>query len=384
MRKDAQAVLLLLIGGTLLKISFTGTYVRYVKPGQLPLLLIAGVVLIVIAGVTLWQVIRAPKQLAAPTADENLADEPSGFENLAAPGAVLAAPRAIEAAPRALDAPAKLSALRAPIDEDRPVSLSALRAPSAGSPVVVSPPSGAMSSGEEPTVFVRLDALPAGPEVTYREFTPGELVAVPMSHLEATARAAQARLAAVLTPLPEPEEPEEEDPGHGHVHGEPRIAWLLLLPALALLLFAPPALGSYQATRNGTALSAQADSDFPPLAAGDPIRISMLDYAGRAVFDRGTSLRGRRITLSGFIISGPNGEPYLARMIVTCCAADARPVKVGLAGDLPSTLKPDQWIEIEGTYVDRADKDPVNAELVPYIQVTSVRDITAPEEQYES
>jgi uncharacterized repeat protein (TIGR03943 family) len=127
------------------------------------------------------------------------------------------------------------------------------------------------------------------------------------------------------------------DDAHGRNHGEPRIAWLLLQSALALLLFSPPALGSYQASRNGTALSVQANSDFPPLPDGDPVRISMLDYAGRAVFDKGRSLQGRRVPLSGFVIAGPNGQPYLARMVVSCCAADGRPVSIGLIGDLPST-----------------------------------------------
>jgi uncharacterized repeat protein (TIGR03943 family) len=352
MRKDAQAVLLLLIGGTLLKISFAGTYVRYVRAGLLPLLLIAGVALIAIAGVTLWQVIRAPKEDAEHAVNDAAAD-PTGFEDLAAQPA----PPPVEPAP-------KLSALRAPAAESAPKlsapKLSALAAPASDQTILM--------------------ALPA--DVTYREFTPGELVAVPVSHREAAMRASRVRQA-------EADQRADADLAHldvgpAHVHGESRVAWLLLLPALALLLFAPPALGSYQASRNGTALSAQADSDFPPLPYGDPVRISMLDYAGRAVFDKGRSLEGRRVTLSGFVIAGPNGQPYLARMIVTCCAADARPVKVGLTGDLPATLKPDEWIEIEGSYVDRADKDPVNAELVPYVQVATVHDIAAPEQQYES
>lgn len=45
---------------------------------------------------------------------------------------------------------------------------------------------------------------------------------------------------------------DHDDHGHSHSHGHgyghgPRIAWLLTLPALALLLFPPPALGSYSA-----------------------------------------------------------------------------------------------------------------------------------------
>jgi hypothetical protein len=57
-RKDAQAVLLLLVGGALLKISANGTYVRYVKPSSQWLLIAAGLVLLGVAVVTLWQVVR--------------------------------------------------------------------------------------------------------------------------------------------------------------------------------------------------------------------------------------------------------------------------------------------------------------------------------------
>jgi uncharacterized repeat protein (TIGR03943 family) len=159
---------------------------------------------------------------------------------------------------------------------------------------------------------------------------------------------------------------------------------LLLVPALALLLFAPPAVGSFQASRNGTALSSQAESDFAPLPDGDPARISVLDYASRAVFDQGRSIGDRRVALSGFVIPGPNGESYLARMIVTCCAADARPIKVGLSGEVPTDLAPEQWIEVVGTFTDHADRDAVNGETIPYLQVTSSRLIPAPNQQYES
>ncbi|MCF1599859.1 TIGR03943 family protein, partial [Streptomyces muensis] len=43
---------------------------------------------------------------------------------------------------------------------------------------------------------------------------------------------------------------EKEAPHRGsHTHPEPRVSWLLVLPLLALILVAPPALGSYSATR---------------------------------------------------------------------------------------------------------------------------------------
>jgi uncharacterized membrane protein YcgQ (UPF0703/DUF1980 family) len=71
-------------------------------------------------------------------------------------------------------------------------------------------------------------------------------------------------------------------------------------------------------------------------------------------------------------------------MIVSCCAADARPVKVGLAGNVPAGLRDNEWIEVVGTYSDRVDHDPVNDEIIPYFQVDSAHDIPAPDRQYES
>lgn len=179
---------------------------------------------------------------------------------------------------------------------------------------------------------------------------------------------------------------EEDDDGHGHDHGHSRfdVAWLLVLPMLVLLLIAPPALGSYSASRSGTALGAAQTSDLPPLPDGDPVHLSVLDYASRAVFDHGRSLQGRHLTLSGFVLSGDGGTWYLTRMVITCCAADAQPIKVGLTGTVPAGLKANDWIKVTGSYVARQDKDPVNGEAIPYLTVNSSAPIPAPALQYES
>lgn len=181
---------------------------------------------------------------------------------------------------------------------------------------------------------------------------------------------------------------EDEDAGngdgHGHAHHEPRVGWLLILPALGLLLAAPPALGSYAAGQAGTVLTAQSsDSDYPPLPAGDPAPVSLLDYASRALFDSGKSLTGRNLALTGFVIPGPDGQPMLARMVLTCCAADGRPIKVALTGGTPVSVPADTWVTIVGVYSDRTEKDSVNKAAVPYVEVRSWQEITAPKQPYE-
>jgi putative membrane protein len=168
---------------------------------------------------------------------------------------------------------------------------------------------------------------------------------------------------------------------HGHSHREPAVAWLLVLPVFALLLVAPPALGSYAANRSGTAL--QETSDFPPLPAGDPVKVGLVDYATRAVYDEGKSLGGRRVQLTGFVMIGHDGAPYLARMTLSCCAADARPVKIGLDGQVPTGLAADTWLEVVGRYTTRSTKDDVNDGVIPYIEIEEFHRIDAPTNQYE-
>ncbi|MYZ06177.1 TIGR03943 family protein [Streptomyces sp. SID2999] len=162
-------------------------------------------------------------------------------------------------------------------------------------------------------------------------------------------------------------------------HPEPRVAWLLVLPVLALILIAPPALGSYSAVRTGTAL--QPPYGLDPLPATDPVRLSVVDYASRAAYTH--SLRGRTVRVTGFLALDAHGTPYLVRMALNCCAADAQPVKIGLTGQLPPVLRPDAWLEVTGVYAPRVTRDPVNNGVIPYLRVTSARPVATPADPYD-
>lgn len=166
-----------------------------------------------------------------------------------------------------------------------------------------------------------------------------------------------------------------------HVHREPRVSWLLVLPLLALILVAPPALGSYSALRTGTAL--QAPLAYAPLPSGDPVRLSLVDYAGRAAYDHGRSLGDRRIAITGFVALDGKGTPYLVRMALNCCAADAQPVKVGLTGRIPPVIQPDTWLELTGTYTAKRTKDPVNNGIIPFFDITEAKPVPTPRDPYD-
>ncbi|GIF44167.1 TIGR03943 family putative permease subunit [Actinoplanes xinjiangensis] len=170
------------------------------------------------------------------------------------------------------------------------------------------------------------------------------------------------------------------DDGHGHGGHEPRVGWLLLAPVMALLLLSPPALGSFAAGQSGSVGPAEA-SDYPPLPAGDPVEVGLLDYAGRAVFDGGRSLAGRTVKLTGFITPGPDGRPMLARMVLACCAADGRPIKVGLTG-APIDAPPDAWVDVVGVYSPEVGTDPVNQARLAYLEVRTWQEIDEPKQPY--
>jgi putative membrane protein len=170
--------------------------------------------------------------------------------------------------------------------------------------------------------------------------------------------------------------------GHGHAHREPPISWLLVLPLLALILLAPPAPGSYSAMHAGTAL--QRPWGFRALPDDDPLRLGVIDYAGRAAYDHGRSLGDRHIEITGFVALDRRGAVYLTRMVLSCCAADALPVKIGLSGRMPPALPADSWVQVTGTYTGKRTKDPINGGAIPFMKVSKVRPVPAPRDPYEN
>ncbi|MGP3947976.1 TIGR03943 family putative permease subunit [Streptomyces sp. 7N604] len=136
--------------------------------------------------------------------------------------------------------------------------------------------------------------------------------------------------------------------GHGHDHGKgPRIAWLLFLPAITLLFFTPPALGSYTAARESD--TAVADGGrFSPLPGGSPLVMPLSDFSSRARQDPGRSLEGRTVSMTGFVTPGKSGGWYLTRLVLSCCAADSQSVKVRMLGTAPPPA--DAWVTVTGTW----------------------------------
>jgi len=172
----------------------------------------------------------------------------------------------------------------------------------------------------------------------------------------------------------------EKEDEHGHDHTRsPRIAWLLTAPALALLLFPPPALGSYSAGREEARVAAQGTGTFPELPAGDPVDLTLGAFASRAEWDTGASMKGRTVRLTGFVTRDDDGTWYIARLLVTCCAADAQALKVRIRGaDAPEA---DAWVTVTGAW--RPTGKPGSDAARPVLDAASVKRVAAPSDPYE-
>jgi uncharacterized repeat protein (TIGR03943 family) len=171
-------------------------------------------------------------------------------------------------------------------------------------------------------------------------------------------------------------EPHGHDSDHDHDHGI-GVGWLLLAPIAALLLVAPPTLGSYGVSRAASVKIRAGKAVFHRLdRTTTPRAMTLLEYGQRSFDHDGVSFNGNTIQLTGFVASDESGAFRLARYQIACCAADAIPVVVrvtGTSGDPPPI---DEWVTVTGRF-QHADGD------LPQIASTSIVEITAPDEPYE-
>ncbi|CCH28828.1 TIGR03943 family protein [Actinosynnema sp. NPDC047251] len=289
MRRETQNVLLVLLGGALLKLALSGTYLRYVKESLQPWLIATGAIMIVLAAVAIARDLRLGR--AAP--------QPADASTVATSG-----------------------------------DTSTTAASTAGTSAAATATAGA----------------------------------------SADATAADASV--------------EDGHGHGvvhhdgHEHGSSRSPWMLLLPVLAVFLISPPALGADTVNRSdrNAAQESKAGNGFAPLPGDRVIPLTIGEFVTRTAWDDSGSLNDRTVKLTGFIVR-KDQNVYLARLTISCCAADAAPVKTLITGQDFGALPTDQWVEAVGRVVPgSATRD--NA-YVPTFTVAEVTPIVPPEDTYE-
>jgi uncharacterized repeat protein (TIGR03943 family) len=174
-----------------------------------------------------------------------------------------------------------------------------------------------------------------------------------------------------------------ESLGEGHDHaGGSRIGWLLVAPILAIAVVAPSPLGAFAANRAPTTLPI-AHREFGPLPAAisGAVDLPLTEFVGRAVYDQGRTLRGAPVRLVGFVTRDARGGGFLlTRFVISCCAADARPVRVAIRGGEPPWPATDTWLEVTGTW--RPESRSAEDTHPPVLDVTGLRTVTPPANPY--
>ncbi|OZC90245.1 TIGR03943 family protein [Rhodococcus sp. 06-418-1B] len=157
-----------------------------------------------------------------------------------------------------------------------------------------------------------------------------------------------------------------------HAHSS-RPYWMLLLPAALILFVAPPALDVSSVSDRVVAAGPVQRTAFPPLPDGEAPEVPLLDVVQRAARDSTGSLDDREITVTGIRVENPDGSVDLARILIICCAADARSIRIHLDRDVEG-----EWLRVRGT-VGESSPETGN---IPTMAVTGVEQIDEPENTY--
>ncbi|WP_433324286.1 TIGR03943 family putative permease subunit [Spirillospora sp. CA-294931] len=179
---------------------------------------------------------------------------------------------------------------------------------------------------------------------------------------------------------------DHDDHGHDHSHG-PRVAWLLCLPVLAIFIIAPPALGSFTASRDTGRTAPPPPPPAQGYAAlpqtGAPIAMTMSEFIGRsyeAQTGQSATLKGVTVRLTGFVTPMKKGGGWqVTRLKMSCCAGDAIAFPVVVRG----LAKPpaDAWVEVDGIW--QPSTGGMSKTGLHEIVGTSVKRVKRPKNAYE-
>ncbi|MBC1224925.1 TIGR03943 family protein [Nostoc sp. UCD121] len=161
---------------------------------------------------------------------------------------------------------------------------------------------------------------------------------------------------------------------------------LLLITAILGFIITPQVFASDKALQRGVTTDLLGSTRVKPQAFRATVRPeerSLVDWVRTVnVYPEPDAYTGQKVKVQGFVIHPPDiGKEYLflARFVLTCCAADAYPI--GLPVKLPNNQErysPDTWLEVEGqmTTENLAGKRQLT------IAATSLKKIPQPQNPY--
>ena len=165
-------------------------------------------------------------------------------------------------------------------------------------------------------------------------------------------------------------------------HLDPKSFFSFFLLFCLVLIFPPQPLSSHSVSKRGVEIN------LSNIKLTTPVEFQ-IDSTKRTFADWvniiGTSKNVRQyvdesVAAKGFVYRDDDlleDEFYLARFLLRCCSADARPVVLRVKSPLSSEFENDQWIDLKGAFaLDKNPKQPL------YIRLESYEKIPVPKIPY--
>lgn len=155
----------------------------------------------------------------------------------------------------------------------------------------------------------------------------------------------------------------------------------LALPLLVGIFVPAQPLGADTLTGRGLDPSSTLNvTNWQPATSTDSSSWNLLEWA--VAFSTGEDqFVGKPADVIGFVFQddklGAN-HFYVARYVVTCCAADGVSVGMPVAWEGGATLQPNSWVRVQGT----VDRGPLAGSEQPVIMATSVEPVAQPRNPY--
>ena len=175
--------------------------------------------------------------------------------------------------------------------------------------------------------------------------------------------------------------------GPAHVHGDHNhrsgVVWLLVVPILVLCFVTPPAIRP----RGAVTTIAEVSTDvlrrpYPPLPDERAPMLSLPEVLTRLKYDSANTLDDRLVTITGFTMK-ENGSTNLARVVMLCCAADARLERMRLSGPAAKQVAAyaeNTWLAVEGKIA--AEQSDSSGRTIPTLDVFRESRINPPANPY--
>jgi uncharacterized repeat protein (TIGR03943 family) len=176
-----------------------------------------------------------------------------------------------------------------------------------------------------------------------------------------------------------------QDDKHDHEHAfAPANLWIMFIPLLIGVLIPAKPLDSSAVSAKGLASSSAlvSSQSSSKLFQTESEQRNVLDWVKLFYFEKDLSpYIGQRASVVGFVYFDdqlPQGQFFVSRFIISCCAADA--YAVGMIVDWPdvASLKGDVWVKVSGP-VEAVSFDNGTS---PLIRAEAVEIVSPPDQPY--